>query len=343
MIIMVGMMATMTIPVMAADATPTPAPAVTATATQTPVPAATATPVPAAIASPTPAAALLATPTVSPDPTKENPRNNPKGNTDNKGKTVLNNQKDKKDAEALKNNNQKLQKLNDQLKKANDELASIETKIRAAIEKAIAERNKKAQNQGNGGVLTIEKLKAQLEKILADQKKELDSLIAEIADQTTNMSKNQADLQLRIANIDPNLLKDLAALDTRIAAATDQDTKTKLAALKVIIQKTAADQKVLLAKYLSDFNAFWVDKQKQLQDRLALLNRRQAIEKEFHTADITMRINELTQRNALIPAALSNTDAQLEKEVRDRFQKNIDAIKLRIKDLQKQIADLTKK
>lgn len=242
------------------------------------------------------------------------------------------------------NNNVKLEKLKELLKKANAELLSIESRIRAAIEKAKDARDKKTQNDKkspDNADSTQEKLQESLDKLDAQEKNELDSLKNDITKQTEYITKYKATLQQRLTNIDSNLQKQLADLDKKIAAATNDETKQKLQTLKEIIQKYAADQKVLLNKYINDLTAFWKEKQQLWEERLALLLRRQGIEKDFRIASITLKKNELAQYNANLPKEQLKTDAQIEKEIRDKFQKNIETLKKRIQEIQSQITKLS--
>jgi hypothetical protein len=307
------------------------------TATPTPTPVATVAPTP--IPAVTPAPSVTPTITVSPNPTPV--PNSTKNNKDQLKPNQKDNQKNTKiDAQKAKANNERLTKLQDQIKKLQNDMITMKSRIKDAIDKAKADLLKKVQNKqdnSSNAKSILQNLQQSLDKLAADQKKELDNYKSDIATQTDNMNKNKAALQKQLTEIDTNLQKQTTDLNARIAAATNADTKQKLQNLLLIEQKYRDAQKTLINKYLADLIIFWADKQKFLDERIALLVHNQKLEMDFRIASVNLRKNELEQTNANTPQEAVKTDAQIEKEVNYKAQVNIDKLNKQIKELTDQL------
>lgn len=241
------------------------------------------------------------------------------------------------------NNINNIEKLQAQLKKLQDELIGIESKIKQEIDKAKALRDKNAKKNPDYLSEVEKKIQDMLGKMTASEQREMQQLKDDITKWTENIAKFRAALQERKTNIDKNLNTDIVNLDKRIAAAKNADEKAKLEALKVIKQNYATDQKAAIDKYLADMDAFWKDKQKLWDERLALLARRQAIESEFHNTMTDLRLNEVKDYTVTMPPQKVRSDEQIEKEIRDRYQKRIAALNNQILNLQKRIDALMAK
>jgi hypothetical protein len=265
------------------------------------------------------------------------------GNTTSGGVNVKNNTTDKKAATALENS---LKKAQNQLINLTNDKSKLEATIQSAIDKAITTGGKKvatAKNQSMSLTDSLQKIQAELDKAAAQDKIEIENLNNDI-EKWTDMTKKQQDaLNNQLVVIDANLKQQLAELDKKLAIAKDDATKQNLATAKTNVQKYASQRKEAINAYLSSINGIFADRQKIWDERKALLAKRQAADAAYHTAISNIRTTELNDKLATLSQVQVDPNDVIEKTVRARYQKNLDAINSKIDSVNSIIKDLQTK
>jgi len=261
-------------------------------------------------------------------------------NTTNSGVNV----KDDKASKALENN---LKKAQDQLTKLTNDKSKLETSIQNAIDKAIANGDKKVnttKNQITSVNTSLQKIQTELDKAAAQDRLETENLNNEII-KWTDMTKKQLEaLNKQLADIEANLKQQLAELDKKLAAAKDDATKQNIANAKINAQKYADQRKTAVNAYLSSINEIFANRQKIWDERRALLAKRQTADAAYHTAISNIRTIELNDKLTTLSEVQANPNDEIEKTVRTKYQKTLDALNAKldstiatIKDLQSKI------
>lgn len=210
----------------------------------------------------------------------------------------------------------------EQIRKANEQLQKFENIIQAAIQKEKRKRDSKLEKLENKEERMKEAL-TDADKRDLNEKAKLDE---EIAKWTEYQKRMEAGVNEKIAKVDADIAKAIAIIDAKILAATDDATKQKLTAEKVVLQSSADVKKKALQSYLTALKGIWADRQKVWDMRKDLLIRRQAADAELRTA--LQGLVQTNVDNAKVTSSL--TDAQIESNVRARHQKAIDSFKAKI-------------
>ena len=219
------------------------------------------------------------------------------------------------------------------IQKSNSQIQKFEDLIQTAIQKAKDKRDTGLQKlQTKEDKMQVALTNA--ERMDGAEKQALDN---DIAKWTDYQQKMEAGVNERIAKIDTDLQKSLTDIDAKIVAATDDTTKQNLIAQKTTLQTQADTKKTALQAYLVTFKGIWTDRQKVWDMRKDLLTRRQAADSELRKA--LQGVTQTKIDNAT--TVISKTDAQIEIEIRARYQKAIDAAKARLQNLQGQTLPIT--
>lgn len=237
-------------------------------------------------------------------------------------------------------------KLLNSISKLKEQQVKLELQIKKEIENAKNSAAKKKENntkQTTNAITLEEKWQAELDKAAAQDKVELDNLNKEIAKWTEMIEKQKAVLTKELADIDSNLVKQLAALDAKLTSAKDDTAKANIAATKTNVQNYASQRKAAINAYLPALQSMWADKQKIWSERKDILTKRQAADMTFRTSMTNIRKAELGDKLASLTVVPSTSDNDIEKTIRAKHQKQIDDIAAKLAKAQADLAALQAK
>lgn len=228
----------------------------------------------------------------------------------------------------------KLETAQNSLLWANQDLQKVQGQVDVAIEKAKAKHAKSIEDAAK----KESKLQATLDKDTLQDTKQKEKITSDFTKEKEKQLKLETDLQKKLSEIDATLAKDLATIDKKISETTDELLKQKYATAKTDLQNTSISNKAVINKYLLAIKLIWPDTEKAYNLNLDILTRRQAADSEY-LKNITANSKiELTARAGL---EQEKTDAQIESEVRAKYQKRIDRLNATILKLQTNIAEWT--
>lgn len=245
-------------------------------------------------------------------------------------------------------NTRNLTALQQLLKNYKNQKEKLGDRIKDEIERLIKLRDK-AANKEQSKTLSLAELQKKLDEILAKMKAqdelELKRINEEKAQWMEHTTKVKSNLLAQIDRIKEALAKALTDLNKLLADAKTEEQKNKIKE-QIAIKQKYADLKIAeVNAYIAALDAFWGEKQKLWETRIALLKNRQDLDYNHRSKMNSYIFSEASDLSKLVPATgtttPATTDDQISASVFEKFKKQLDTLTEKIKELEAKIAALT--